>query len=332
MRRHAYLVCSLIALLVVCTAAFAQQLAKRLILKDGSYQLATKWQIKGDRVRYYSPERSEWEEVPKSMVDWAATEKYERDRSSGVVATDAVKQADAEEEAERAAEEAKSPTVAPGIRLPSQGGVFLLDQFAGQPQLVEVVQNGSELNRNTTGNILRATINPLAGSKQTIELAGLHAQIQSHLTQPAIYVNIEPEPPEATKDSKSSPPLDPAERFRLVRLDEKTRKNDRKSGARVVSNYKIAFYGKVKEQQTIMPATVQPVSGGWLKIVPEARLAPGEYALLEVLGPKAINSFVWDFGVNPAAPANSGSWKPVQPQTSQTGSNDSPVLQGRPKK
>jgi hypothetical protein len=157
--------------LLAATPALSQQLAKRLILRDGTYQLATKWEVKGERVRYLSAERNEWEEVPNSLVDWAATAKYEKDRAAGKPAPEAVA-LDKELEAERQADEARSPHVAPGLRLPDDGGVILLDTFQTQPQLVELQQSSGELNKNMKGNILRATINPIASAKQTIELPG----------------------------------------------------------------------------------------------------------------------------------------------------------------
>src|SRR5882724_13135550 len=94
--------CALAAMLLLRMPAFSQQLAKRLILKDGSYQLATKYEIKGERVRYFSAERGEWEEVRKSMVDWDATDKYEKDRASGAPPPEEL-ELDRELEAERKA-------------------------------------------------------------------------------------------------------------------------------------------------------------------------------------------------------------------------------------
>jgi hypothetical protein len=284
----------------------AQQLAKRLILKDGSYQLATKWEKKADRVRFFSAERGDWEEIPNTLVDWDATDKYEKDRAAGKPAPEAVV-LDKELEAERQADEAKSPHVAPGLRLPDEGGVVLLDNYQNKPELVELQQSGGEINKNMKGNILRAAINPIASAKQTIELPGLHAKIQVHATLPAIYVNVEQQDQSADASTQgpqqAQQPEQPWDRFRIVRLDSK-------QGKRIVGDIKIAVYGKVSQNQKLVPSTAEKLTGGWVKVTPTSALAPGEYAVAEMLGKEGMNLFVWDFGVDPSAPANAMSWKP----------------------
>lgn len=292
-------------LLPLTMPASAQQLAKRLILKDGSYQLATKWEVKGERVRYLSAERNEWEEVPNSMVDWAATDKYEKDRAAGKPSPEAVA-LDKELETERQADEARSPHVAPGLRLPDDGGVILLDTFQSQPQLVELQQSSGELNKNMKGNILRATINPVASAKQIIELPGLHSKIQAHATVPAVYVNVEQQDQldKATQIAEKAKEQQlPWDRFRIVHLQTKQDK-------RIVGDIKIAIYGKVSQEQKLVPTTSARLTGGWVKITPSSDLDPGEYAVIELLGKDGMNLYVWDFGVNPSAGANATAWKP----------------------
>ncbi|MGB9404057.1 MAG: hypothetical protein WCA98_10980, partial [Candidatus Acidiferrales bacterium] len=46
---------------------------QKLFLKDGSFHVVREYHIDGDRVRYYSVERSQWEEIPAALVDWDAT-------------------------------------------------------------------------------------------------------------------------------------------------------------------------------------------------------------------------------------------------------------------
>src|SRR6266853_4980546 len=48
---------------------------KKLVLKDGTFQLVRDYQRNGERVRYLSAERGDWEEIPAAMVDWEATAK-----------------------------------------------------------------------------------------------------------------------------------------------------------------------------------------------------------------------------------------------------------------
>jgi hypothetical protein len=303
--RSHHLYCLFAALLLLRPGLSSQELAKRLILKDGSYQLASQWQVKGDRVRYFSAERDEWEEVPNSLVDWAATDKYEKDRAAGVPSPEAV-QLDKEIAAERAAEEARNPVVAPGLHLPDDGSVLLLDTYQNQPQLVELQQSGGEVNRNRKGNVLRAAVNPIAGSKQTIELEGLHASVQAHALLPSVYVNLEQPKDSSTPPERPQQPQEPEQpwdRFHIVRARIK-------NGKRIVGDIKISLVGKVNQEQNLVPTSSQRLTGEWVKVTPTAPLEPGEYAIVELLGKEGMNTFVWDFGVNPSAAANSGALKP----------------------
>jgi hypothetical protein len=310
---------------LLAVPALAQDLSRRLILKDGSYQLVTKYEVKGDRVRYMSAERDEWEEMPSSLVDWPATEKYEKDRVAGAAAPEAVA-LDKELEQEREAEEAQLPQVAPGLRIPEASGVFLLDSFQGESQLNEIQQTAGDVNRNTKGNIFRGAINPIASAKQTIELDGAHATVQSHVGVPSLYINVEETPGQSdaapSKDSThaQSPqqpqqpeqPLVPYDRFRIVRTDVK-------NGRRIVGDVKRQVTGKISQEQHVAKATITRVAGGWFKVTPTEPLAPGEYAVVEMMGKEGMNLYLWDFGVNPKAPANKNPWKPdvKEPPTKQ---------------
>jgi hypothetical protein len=328
--RHQFPSLILVLALLLCPRISpAQELARRLILKDGSFQLVTKYEVKGDRVRYMSAERDEWEELPTSLVDWPATEKYERERAAGASVPEAA-QLDKEIEQERDRKEAQLPLVSPGLRLPEDSGVFLFDSFQGEPQIVEIQQTAGDIARGTKGNIFRDAISPVAGLKATIELDGAHAPVQAHVEVPSLYINIDaaPDHPAAPKDSghaaqdpqppqqsqQPKPPAGASDRFRIVRTEVK-------SGRRIVGDVKRQNNGKISEEHHLVKTTSTHVSGGWLKLTPTEPLTPGEYVLVEMMtspegtpGKEGMNLYVWDFGVNPKAPANANPWKPSDPE------------------
>jgi hypothetical protein len=318
-----FLLCGLCVLAIspcLIPSVAAEANTKRIILKDGSYQLASKWQLTGDRIRFFSVERNEWEEIPESLVDWNATNQYEKDRAAGKDTPEAVA-LDKEMEAARAEEEAKSPQVAPGLRLPPEGGVYALDTYLSQPELLPLDQTGGEVNRHTTHNVLRTVINPVSGAKHTIELPGPSAKIQVHAVSPVLYINVDASA-ETTEDEKTKGLELPWDRFRIVRAEVKGDK-------RIVGAIKTAVYGKSSQEQQVVAATAEQFGEGWIKLTVKAPLQPGEYAIAELLGKQGMNSYVWDFGVHPEAPANLAVIKPEASHQSQPASS-SEELQKRP--
>src|SRR6266853_4632710 len=161
-----------ILILLLAVTAFA---ADRLYLKDGSYQLTNQYEVKSDRVRYYSTERGDWEEIPLEMVDFERTRGDVAERQAQV-------EADTKAEAEeRSAERAARKQV---TSLPAQPGAYLI---RGE-QVEEVKQAESKIVKDKKRSILKALSPiPLVPGKSTVELEGEHAPLRVAENRPACY-------------------------------------------------------------------------------------------------------------------------------------------------
>ncbi len=298
----------------------------RLILKDGTYQVVREYEVVGDRVRYLSQERGDWEEMPANLVDWDATRKWERDHATPQPddASPAMKEAeeiDKEEAALRDDQKARMPEVAKGLELPDQDGVFVLDTFQGTPELVELVPSALSMNQKNKHGL--STLNPLAGQKASIELDGAHAKVHLHVNDPAIYLSLDPgkDPPpltthaftvqtEGNKDAanRKRGAHSPSSGFAIVRVDERR-------AVRIVGGIHISPNGAVTQSEDVMSAKAEVVAGKhWLKLTPDKPLTIGEYALVEILSASDINQSVWDFRVDPTLGDNPGSIGPILKQ------------------
>lgn len=294
---------------------------QRLILTDGSYQLVRSYQIVGNRVRYFSVDREDWEELPASLVDWKATHAWKANlqrqstsESAGKDESDAMREAaelDREEAAQRTQLDEAMPEVVPGLRLPDRDGVFALDQFAGHPELVEISAHPGTVNRSRASR-LRSML-PLAGQQDQIEIDGAMARVQLHTTQPQIYLSLD------DKDASDTAPMSaitvPTHNasevqnhahgaasadagFAIVRVDQRR-------AMRIVGNIRVSATGKVTETENVQPVKSRVLPGShWLRITPVAPLSVGEYALVQILSPTQLSDEVWDFSIHPTAPEN----------------------------
>jgi hypothetical protein len=100
-----------------------------------------------------------------------------------------------------------------------------------------------------------------------------------------------------------SPPPSPTERFKIIRIEVK-------GGKRTAGTVKIAVTGKMKTDERFVAATVTSHDRRLGQAHAHRSSRGGEYAVAEMLGKEGMNLYVWDFGVNPSAPANAFAWKP----------------------
>lgn len=296
----------------------------RLILKDGTYQIVREYKLVGERVRYTSLERGgDWEELPAALVDWEATRKWEQNHlnQDAEDTSPAMKEAediDKEESTERLEQKARMPEVAKGLELPDEDGVFALDTYQGAPELVELIP--SELGMNAKSRHGLSTLNPLAGSKASLELQGQRAKIHLHVNDPAIYLSLDAQDHAEkvlshaiTVQTSGAKELanrkhgahSPASGFAIVRVDQRRE-------VRIVGAVHVSANGTITQDEDVIPTKLEVLSGKhWVKLTPQKSLAIGEYALVEILSPSDINQSVWDFRVDPTLGDNPASLGPI---------------------
>jgi hypothetical protein len=242
--------------------------AIKLCMKDGSYQMVSSYEVQGDRVRYFSVERAEWEEVPASMVDFDATKRSEAEaKAAEKKHQDAAKEID-QERFYKPPDQGME--VAPGIRLPGDDGIFTVDGH----RLVRLVQSSGEVvtDRKRAAMMLAVPL-PVMKTRSLVVLEGPKAPIRLNDPLPVFYV-------------QSAEGL--GAKLELVHLKPGKQ-------TRVVEDVDTAKNGKSSEERTMVSLERKQVAPNVYTLRPLAALEAGEYALGEEVNDK-LNLDVWDFG------------------------------------
>jgi hypothetical protein len=264
---------------------------KKLVLKDGTFQLVRDYRRIGERVRYLSAERGDWEEIPAAMVDWGATEqaaKAEQDEEDALA-----KKIHAQEQAqkiERMLDVDASLQVAPGVFLPPGEGMFLVDGKSVRP----LEQVGSQV-KTDKKQFLKQVLSPIpiVPSKRNVEIPGNKASIRVTNGQAEFYLReAPPDPDRTTPIVKSSRPGESGPEVELVRATVKGNKRQLESIR--------SLFGEQEEKRDAISIQRWEIAPTVFRFTLSEPLPPGEYALAEIL-PDGMNLFVWDFGVDSAA-------------------------------
>lgn len=246
---------------------------KKLVMKDGGVLVVSSYEVKGDKVRYYSVERSEWEEAPAAMIDWDATKKIqETEAAQQEQLVEKIKKEEAEAKA-MAIDVDASLEVAPHVFLPPGEGIFLLDGKAIFP--LSQSEASSKLSKGRVAEQVLVPI-PIISSRHTVSLKGARASFRITNSTPEFYL-------------RTTDPVEPEVDLIAVRVKGKNRQ---------IENIDTLFYQTQEKRKTIL-LQEWPVAKGVYRFTLGEPLKPGEYAVAESTPKEGMNLMVWDFGVDP---------------------------------
>lgn len=247
------------ALLLLCS--FLSAAVAKLYLKDGSFQLMREWKQEGDRVRFYSTERSQWEEIPVTLVDLERTKKEMAEHQAAVA--EEAKAISEEDKAVRAVQEEV-------LKIPQDPGVYTMSA-SGQLTIFKLAE--VKIHNNKGRNVLKIAVPiPVVTGKATVELDGPHSLNIVNDPRQEFYIQLAQQ-----------------ERFGIIKVTPK-------KGVRIAERLTIMpVVNETDEQIDEVPAfRKQLTEGGLYKIWPQQPLEPGEYAIIEFT-PGKIEPRIWDF-------------------------------------
>ena len=256
-----------VVFLLLSTALAALAANVRLYLKNGDYQLAREYKVLSDRVRFYSVERDEWEEIPLQLIDLKRTESEIKQKE----------QEQKQETKELAAEDNFERQQRQEVEsIPQQPGVYRMDK--GKPVAIPAAE--SKIVNNKRRNVLKVMSPiPIVSGKSNVELDGEHSPNSLRDARPEFYIRLTEE-----------------ERFGIIQLTPQ-------KGSRIVEKLTIMPVTKeIAEEQREIQTFRQQLGYDLYKIWPEKPLDPGEYAVVEYTPATngTVNIQVWDFSYSPA--------------------------------
>jgi len=247
-------------LLVLAFAAWAANV--KLYLKDGTYHVVREYQVQTDRVRYYSVERSDWEEIPLDMVDLKRTESEVAERKVTL-----------EKEEKIVAEEgaAEREVQKDASRIPQEPGVYWLDG-----KETKVMKAGEVAVHSNKGRTILQALSPIPmiTGKATLEMTGAHST--SIFTDPEQEFYVQ---------------LAGTEGFGIAKLTTK-------GAIRIVENltYHPIDKSMVQEDRTLVDILHRQLGDGLYKIWAKDPLPPGEYAVVQYTDGK-VDIQAFDFAI-----------------------------------
>jgi hypothetical protein len=245
--------------------------SQKLFLKDGTYQLVSSYEVHGDRVRYYSVERSAWEEIPSSLVDFEATKRAQAEEK-------AIQKKVLEEGREIEQQRFDKPVengfeIAPGVHLPQEEGAYAYDGV----RVIRLIQSSAEVvTDKRRAAVVLAVPAHLLKSRSIVVLSGAKAAVRLEQAEPTFYV-------------QSSDGLGAKLELIPLKVVKESRVVERVEAGRAGS-------GKPSEQPVAVQLERTQLAPGLYRLKPLHPLDPGEYALGELVQ-QNLNLQLWDFGV-----------------------------------